>query len=285
MSSGAIRHSGASEAEAILARVRQAEPRSTARRLFDTIGPFVAIGAVLLGWEITVRSDAVIDFLLPSIAVVATRIFEDVITGRFFENLVLTVYRALIGFSLSAIVGVTIGILISQFRPVRWFFDPVVSLFLPMPKVALIPIFILWFDLFDVSKVMMVMVSTIFTVIIATWSGTRGVERELLWSARSLGASERAVLLQVILPASLPQIITGLQITLPVSMIVTLVTEMAMGGGGLGDALLQAARYADSPGVFAGVLEIAATGFCILKVMDIVRRRLLRWHQETQKRG
>lgn len=285
MSSGAIRQSGSGEAEAILARVRQAEPRSTARRLFDAIGPFVAITAVLLGWEITVRSDAVIDFLLPSIGVVSTRIFEDVITGRFFENLVLTVYRALIGFSLSAMVGITIGILISQVRIVRWFFDPVVSLFLPMPKVALIPIFILWFDLFDVSKVMMVMVSTMFTVIIATWSGTRSVERELLWSARSLGASERAVLVQVILPGALPQIITGLQITLPVSMIVTLVTEMAMGGGGLGDALLQAARYADSPGVFAGVLEIAATGFCIIKVMDIARRRLLRWHQETQKRG
>ncbi|MGE0748324.1 MAG: ABC transporter permease [Rhodospirillales bacterium] len=285
MSSGAIRQSGASEAEAILARVRQAEPRSTARRLFDAIGPFVAITAVLLGWEITVRSDAVIDFLLPSIGVVTSRIFEDVITGRFFENLVLTVYRALIGFSLSAMVGITIGILISQVRLVRWFFDPVVSLFLPMPKVALIPIFILWFDLFDVSKVMMVMVSTMFTVIIATWSGTRSVERELLWSARSLGASERAVLVQVILPGALPQIITGLQITLPVSMIVTLVTEMAMGGGGLGDALLQAARYADSPGVFAGVLEIAATGFCIIRVMDISRRRLLRWHQETQKRG
>ena len=83
-----------------------------------------------------------------------------------------------------------------------------------------------------------------------------GVERELIWSARAVGASERQILWQIVVPSALPQIITGLQITFPLCLIVVLITEMQMGGRGLGDAMLAAARYAKTAGVFAGVVEI-----------------------------
>ncbi len=88
-------------------------------------------------------------------------------------------------------------------------------------------------------------------------SATQGVDKELLWSARSLGASERQLLWEIILPAALPQILTGLQVALPISLIVAIVTEMLMGGAGLGGAMIAASRFANSPGVFAGIVEIA----------------------------
>jgi ABC-type nitrate/sulfonate/bicarbonate transport system permease component len=152
-----------------------------------------------------------------------------------------------------------------------------------MPKIALLPVFMLWFGLFDVSKILMVAFSASFQIVIATWSATQAVEKELLWSARSLGASDRRILWEVILPAALPQILTGLQVAMPICLIVVLVTEMAMGGRGLGDSMLAAARYVDTPGVFAGIVEIGLFGFGVIKLMEVLRRRLLSWHQEAAR--
>jgi ABC-type nitrate/sulfonate/bicarbonate transport system permease component len=83
------------------------------------------------------------------------------------------------------------------------------------------------------------------------------------------------------LPAALPQILTGLPVALPLSLIVAVVAEMAMGGYGLGGAMNTASRFADSRGVFAGIVEIAAVGYCLIKLMSLLRRRLLLWHQEA----
>jgi ABC-type nitrate/sulfonate/bicarbonate transport system permease component len=88
---------------------------------------------------------------------------------------------------------------------------------------------------------------------------------------------------EIILPTALPQIMTGLQVAVPVSMIVTIVTEMLMGGQGLGGAMISASRFADSPGVFTGIVEIAVAGFCIVRGIAALRRHLLIWHQETQE--
>jgi ABC-type nitrate/sulfonate/bicarbonate transport system permease component len=89
------------------------------------------------------------------------------------------------------------------------------------------------------------------------------------------------LLWQIALPAALPQIITGLQVALPIALIVAIVTEMFMGGYGLGGAMNTASRFADSRGVFAGIVEIAVIGYALVKGMAIVRRRLLLWHQEA----
>jgi len=114
-------------------------------------------------------------------------------------------------------------------------------------------------------------------------AAAEGVDSYLLWSARSLGASERQLLREIILPAALPQILTGLQVALPISLIVEIVTEMLMGGTGLGGAMIGASRFADSPGVFAGIVEIAIAGLALVKGIAIVRRHLLVWHQEAEE--
>src|SRR5260370_21849133 len=120
-------------------------------------------------------------------------------------------------------------------RPLfRWFFDPIVSVGFPMPKIAFLPIFMLWLGLYDFSKISMAVFNAIFPVITATMAAAEGADRHLLWSARSLGASERQLLREIILPAALPQILTELQVALPISMLGMIVTEMLMGGEGPG---------------------------------------------------
>lgn len=251
--------------------------------LFETIGPFLTIGTILVAWEITARLELVIPYLLPAFSVVIERIGEDLLSGTLITNLGLTLYRAMAGFAIAAVVGMTIGILMSEVSLIRWFFDPLVSIGLPLPKIALLPIFILWFGPFDATKIFMVAFSAVFTVIIATYSGARSIDKNLLWSAQSLGANKRQIIWEILMPGALPQTFTGLQIAMPICLIVTLVCEMVMGGRGLGDEMIANARYADSPGVFAGIVEIAVCGFAIIKAMDLVRGRILSWHPETEK--
>jgi ABC-type nitrate/sulfonate/bicarbonate transport system permease component len=239
------------------------------------------VGLVLV-WEELARSHILSAFLLPAPSVVLDRIWDDLVSGDLLLNLWDTVYRSMAGFAIAAVAGVALGIVMTRNAVVRWFFDPIVSVAFPMPKIAFLPIFMLWLGLYDVSKISMVAFNAIFPVITATIAASQGVDQYLLWSARSLGASERQLLREIILPAALPGVLTGLQVALPISLIVEIVTEMLMGGTGLGGAMIQASRFANSPGVFAGIVEVAIAGLALVKGIAIVRRRLLIWHQEAE---
>jgi ABC-type nitrate/sulfonate/bicarbonate transport system permease component len=246
-------------------------------------GVILPLLVLVIGWETASRSGVVTPFLLPPLSAVLDRVWQDALSGELAVNLGLTLFRSLLGFAIAGAGGVVLGILMARRRWVRWFFDPIVSVGFPMPKIAFLPIFMLWLGLYDVSKISMAVFNAIFPVITATIAAAEGVDRHLLWSARSLGASERQLLREIILPAALPQILTGLQVALPISMIVMIVTEMLMGGQGLGGAMIAASRFADSPGVFAGIVEIAVAGLCLVKGIAVLRRHLLAWHQETQE--
>jgi ABC-type nitrate/sulfonate/bicarbonate transport system permease component len=253
--------------------------RAAARALAS----WVVILVLLLAWELVARSGLVTAFMLPPLSDVIARIVHDATGGNLAENVALTLYRALTGFAIAAAGGIALGLAMNRNGGVRWFFDPLISVGFPMPKIAFLPIVILWLGLFDVTKVTMVALDAVFPVVTATLAGIAGVERELLWSARNMGANEREVLRQVVWPSALPQIMTGLQVALPIALIVAVVTEMVMGGYGLGGAMMTAWRFANSAGVFAGIVEIAAVGYLVVKGMALVRRRLLLWHPEAME--
>ena len=244
---------------------------------------WLAIVLLVIAWEGLARSGRVTPFMLPPLSTVLERIWLDATTGDLFLNAGLTLYRALTGFVIAATAGIVLGLAMARGSVARWFFDPIVSVGFPMPKIAFLPIVVLWLGFFDVSKIAMVVLDAIFPVVTATIAGIQGVERELIWSARNMGAGERELMWQIALPAALPQILTGLQVALPLSLIVAIVAEMAMGGYGLGGAMMTASRFADSRGVFAGIVEIAAVGYCLVKVMSLLRRHLLVWHQEAER--
>ena len=265
----------------IFVPVRAEKPSLAIKFVVGAATRFGSIIVLLLAWQLLANSGWLTPFLLPSFSTVIERIGTDMWAGDWFVNIGLTLYRAIVGFLAAAVIGVPMGILMARKMSIRWFFDPVISVGFPTPKIAFLPIFMLWFDLYDTSKIIMIAFNAIFPIVAATWAGTFTVDKHLIWSARSLGASERELLSEVIVPAALPQILTGLQIALPISMIVALVTEFLMGGHGLGGAMIEAQRFGDSPGVFAGIVSIALAGFVLVKSLEYVRRRLLAWHQET----
>ncbi len=260
----------------------------TASRLLRLVGrkaaPFGSIIVLMLIWEGFAKSGILTPFLLPSIETIFTRVFADVVSGSFFIKAALTLYRALAGFALAALLAVAIGVVMARKSLVRWFFDPIISVGFPMPKVAFLPIFLLWFGAYDTSKILLIAFAAFFAIAANTIAGTQAVERHLIWSAQSLGAPERRILWSVILPAALPQILTGLQIALPLALIVCIVAEMLMGGVGLGGSMIYAQRFADSPGVFAGIVEIGFVGTAAIYSLRMLRRWLLVWHVETTRK-
>jgi len=241
----------------------------------------LSVVVLAAAWELFARSGAVTAFMLPPLSAVLERIWNDLVGGELLLNTGVTLYRAMTGFVIGGVAGIVLGMAISRGKLAHWFFDPIISVGFPMPKIAFLPVVILWLGVYDLSKITMISVEAIFPVVTATVVGIRGVERELLWSARNMGAGERELLWQISLPAALPQIMTGLQVALPIALIVAIVTEMFMGGYGLGGAMNTASRFADSRGVFAGIVEIAVIGYLLVKGMTMVRRRLLLWHQEA----
>ncbi len=242
----------------------------------------ISLVLILLAWETTAQLHIFSAFLLPPLSDVLGRLANEFTRSDLPEAIFFTVTRSLAGFGLAVAVGVPLGLLIARVRIIRWFLDPIVSFGLPTPKIAFLPIFILWFGVFDESKVYMAAFNAIFPIIVATWAGSDSVDKYLVWSANSLGARRSQVLWEVVLPAGLPSIMTGLQIALPFALIITIIAEMSTGGEGLGGYMVVAMRMADSPGVFGGLFCTAVVGFILQKLMEILRSRLLVWHEETQ---
>jgi ABC-type nitrate/sulfonate/bicarbonate transport system permease component len=140
--------------------------------------------ALVVAWEGLARAHILSTFLLPTPSSVLDRIWEDTASGDLLFNLGATLYRAMIGFAISAVIGVALGIMMARNAVMRWFFDPIVSVCFPMPKIAFLPVFMLWLGLYDTSKITMVVFNSVFPVITATIAAADGVDGYLLWSAR-----------------------------------------------------------------------------------------------------
>lgn len=193
----------------------------------------------------------------------------------------MTLYRMLVAYLAAAVIGIALGVAMGRLAWVRWFFDPLLSLGFPAPKISFLPVLILWFGLSDLSKIVLTTVDCVFPIVSATYLGTLGVERTLVWSALNLGTRERALLWKVLVPAALPQVLSGLQVALPVAFIVMIVSEMLTGSVGLGGYIGEGYRFAVATTVFAGLVVTGALGYAALALFARLRRRLLVWHEET----
>lgn len=242
---------------------------------------YASVLTVLGLWELSVDAGWANSFVLPALSDVLKRTWVELFTGDLSYQAGLTIYRTFLGFLITAVLGIFIGTTMARYAVVRWFFDPIVSVGFPMPKISLIPIFILWFGTYEAPKLIMIVIGSIFPVISATFLATSSIDRYLLWSAENLGTSERRMLWKVVIPAALPQIISGLQIAFPLALILAVVSEMLTSGGGLGYYMILASRFSDSQKVFVGIVAIGVLGYVTTQGLVRMRRWLLRWHSET----
>ena len=202
---------------------------------------------VVLIWEGISRLGLTRPLFLPSVGDVVAQFGTMLMSGEIVGPLFLSLHRAFAGMALAAVVGVSAGLIMSRSRWVHWALDPLVSIGLPTPKIAFVPIFILWFGLDSLSKILLVAFTCVLPMVVATYHGAISVIRTVVWSAEAMGTSESKMLYRVILPACMPYIFSGIRVTMPVALITAFTAEMISGGGGVGGNLMFAQRYFQTP--------------------------------------
>jgi ABC-type nitrate/sulfonate/bicarbonate transport system permease component len=232
---------------------------------------------LLLAWEAAAWAHLAPPLFLPPFSVVSVQLWQAIADGTLATDLALSLARAFCGLALGVAVGVLLGLLMARVRVVEWLLDPLVALGFPSPKIAFIPIFVLWFGIESLSKILLVAFACIFPVIIGTYSAARSVSRLFLWSAMSLGSGRRSMFLHVILPACYPRIFTTFRIAVPVGLITTFTAEMVAGGGGMGATLIYSQRFFESPTVFAYIVVMLCLGLLLDFAMLRFQSHYLRW--------
>ena len=161
------------------------KPYAAASSILRAFERSIPVLILLAAWEGATRAGMVQIFLLPPLSRVLVRFYADTIDGVIPHHIAVTSITALSGFGLAGVAGVAIGAAMAVFRPIRYVAEPLVSMAFPIPKISFMPIFILWFGLDTLPKVLMVAFNCVIPVISATYLGACGIDKYILWSARS----------------------------------------------------------------------------------------------------
>lgn len=240
------------------------------------------IALVIVLWAIVARAGWARPLFLPSPLQVAQQFWPLLVGGEVVKPLLVSLYRAFGGLAIALVIGTAAGLAMGRMRWVRWGIDPVVSFAFPAPKIAFIPIFVLWFGIDDASKILMVAFTCVFPIIVATYHGATATPKIVIWSAQAMGTSERELLRRIVFPATLPYIFSGLRVTVPVALITAYTAEMVSGGGGLGAALMFAQRFFHTPTVFLYIILMLLSGIVLDQLMLAARARLIPWQPEEE---
>jgi len=234
----------------------------------------VAVLIVIVAWETAARLHLVSALFLPAFTSVIAQLWSAIADGSLLADLSVSLTRAFCGLAMATLAGTLLGVAMARVRAVHWLFDPVIALAFPSPKIAFLPVFILWFGIDSLSKILLVTFTCIFPIVIGTYSAARAVNRFLIWSAYSLGTGRAALLTHVILPACGPRIFAAMRVALPVALVTTFTAEMVAGGGGMGATLMYSQRFFESPTVFAYIVAMLSIGLAIdsgmLKIQSLV---------------
>lgn len=231
-------------------------------------------------WEAVAAAGMIREVFLPRLSVVLGQLFAMMADGSLVEPIAISIARGAAGLALAVVVGSILGFLSARSRTMDLLISPLLSIGQPLPKVALIPIFILWLGVYSSSKIALVFITCVFPIAISVQAAAAAVPKVLLWSSRSLGSSELDVIRSVLLPASLPGLMSGLRVALPLALLATFTAEMIGGGGGLGASLMYAQRLFETPTVYAYLLIMLLMGIVLDQLFLRLRHRLLRWDEQ-----
>jgi len=237
------------------------------------------LALVAVAWEAIAQLGLIRGVFLPRLSTVIELIPKLVANGDLVQPLLVSLYRAAAGLLLALVVGIVVGFAMARNRAVRFMIEPLVSFGFSSPKIAFLPIFILWFGIDHISKILLVALTSVFPFIVSAYDGARNVTVNQLWAARAMGTSNTSLLRRVVFPASLPSLMSGLRIAVPYALMTAFTAEMIAGGGGLGGALVLAQRYFETPTVFAYILVMLGTGYVLDIAFIWARRYVLHWHE------
>lgn len=246
------------------------------RRLAIRLAQFGVGVALVLGWE--VASNWLIDpFFISSPGAVFAKLVQWIERGMLLTHASYTFYATAVGFAIGAACGFTVGFAFGRSALVAAIFDPYVTALYCLPKIALAPLFIMWFGIGIESKIAMSAAVVFFLVFLNTFAGVRDVNPIHIHTTRIMGAGEWQLLRLVILPSAAAWVLTGLKVSVPYALIGTVVGELISSNRGIGFLIGQAAGLFDTAGVFAGLVVLAVAGIILNGALKRLERHVLRW--------
>jgi len=251
--------------------------RAVARTAF----PFVVVGGL---WEVVARSGIFPPRLFPPLEEVADTFVRLTAAGILPHHAFETVVRLMAGFGMGAVVGVALGIIMGRSRRAEDIFLPLVSIGAPIPGLAYAPLFLLWFGLGNVGAVILVGFVSAFPIILNSWTGVKAVKEIWVRAAQVMGANERRLFRQVILPGALPYILTGLRLGLAQAWRILVAVEMlAAVPWGLGWMIFGAREFLNTDVMLAGIVVIGAIGLALEKLVfqRLEQFTVVRWGMIT----
>jgi NitT/TauT family transport system permease protein len=242
----------------------------------------VLIGRVLVGvlflsfWEYS--SGRLIDPLfVSSPSAVGTRLWRWLVTGTLWTHLSITLYATAFGFVIGAGVGFLLGLLFGRNQTVADIFDPYITALYSIPKIALAPLFIIWFGIGIESKIAVSASIVFFVVFLNTYAGVRDVNPLYIHATRIMGGGGAEVLRHVVIPSASTWVITGLKVSVPYALVGTVIGEFMSANRGIGFIISQATGLFDTTSVFAGLFVLGVVGAIINVALRHTEAWLLRW--------
>jgi NitT/TauT family transport system permease protein len=238
---------------------------------------WLACLGLIAAWQAVASLGWVSPVFLPSPAGIARALAEMAVTGQLWRHLAASAKRILAGFALGAGAGLAFGLALGLLSHARAAGMPIVSALFPIPKIALLPLFILWFGIGEPSKVATIALGVFFPMAIATYSGVDQVPRTLIRMAQSFGVPTAAIVAKVILPGALPGILAGVRISSSIALILVVAAEMIGAEFGIGAFILTAGNLMQTESLLAGVCLLSALGLAVGTAVSAAERRLLAW--------
>jgi NitT/TauT family transport system permease protein len=270
--------------ERFSSQIETARRRAARNRTFGRLIQFASVIGLLIAWELAVVILRVDPIIVPRVSVIAESFWAMTVDGTIIWHTLVTVRRVLIGFAAAAVLGVGVGAAMVRFHGVRNFCDPLIAGLYPLPKIALIPLLIIWFGSGESYKFVIVVTTAFFPVVISTFQGLRQVDSGLIATARDLGADEWRIQKEVMLPAAMPAILSGMRLATGVAIILTIASEMIASQDGLGQVLVAVGAILETEKVFAILFAVAIVGIAITKVHDWVDMKLAGWALDDDKK-
>jgi NitT/TauT family transport system permease protein len=248
----------------------------------------VTIAAALALYEAVARTGYFPPALMPVLPKVWNALIGSIADGTMILHAASTLYRVLVGLAMAVAVGLPLGILMARWKPVENFFMPLVSALMPIPSLAWVPVFILWFGLGNTVAILIVFYAALFPMLLNTWSGVRAVNPLWLRAAGAMGARERTLFWKVIVPGAAPYIITGVRQAFLRAWIAVIGAEfLAASDFGLGWVIFDAKEFLNADLMLASLVVIGGIGFAFERLVfgSIEKATVQRWGMVRMAKG
>lgn len=253
--------------------------RSRALRIFAFR---IILGAIILGFWQYASGRLISDFWVSSPAKIFKHFVAIVQSGIIFGHVSTTFYEAFVGYILGAVIGIISGFVLANMEVVAKVIDPYIMAFYGVPRIALAPLFIIWFGIGILSKVILVVTVVYFLTFFNTYSGVKGVDLALKNIARVMGAKELQILTKVTIPASIPWIVTGLKVSVPYALTGAIVGEFIAASKGLGYMIQLDSNLFNTTGAMTGIFILMFIVIAGNEILNRMEAYILRWRPKEK---